>query len=65
MKDKKIYIAIIIVLVLAVIGMGVKIALLNRDLSNEKNMVQSLENIVTKYKEEIKERCPEQFNFVD
>lgn len=65
MKKDYIFISFIVVLILIIFGMTVKIIILNRNLSNEKNMVNSLENVVSNYKKEIKERCPEEFNFLD
>jgi hypothetical protein len=45
--------------------MGVKMYMMNSDYQNQKNTLEATENSITVLKEQIKERCPDQFNFID
>lgn len=63
MKDKKIYVIIISLLIVIIFGLSIKIYLMNKDYVDQKNILEETEKEVTLLKNQIKERCPDKFNF--
>ena len=53
------------ILIVIIIGMATKIFLMNNDYKEQKNILEQTEKEITLLKEQIKKRCPSQFDFAD
>lgn len=65
MKKINFLTGIIVILVIIIISMSIKMFMMSRDYKEQKNTLKQTEKQVTLIKEQIKERCPDEFNFVD
>lgn len=65
MKKNNILIIVIVLLIVIVVGLSIKLYVLNNDYKEQENLLQETEKSIDLLKEQIEERCPGKFNFVD
>lgn len=65
LKRERVLIIVIVVLIMVIIGMGIKMFMMNNDYEKQANDLRLTEHQIDLLKEQIEERCPGQFNFVD
>ncbi len=65
LKKERVLIVVIVVLIMVIIGMGIKMFMMNNDYEKQTNDLRLTEHQIDLLKEQIEERCPGQFNFVD
>lgn len=64
-KRERVLMIMIVILIVIVIGMGIKIYVMSNEYKEQQNILSETEKEIDLIKQQIEERCPDQFHFVD